>query len=172
MHARLSQVKLASTVPDNVRRQFETARNLMLYAWFVFEFQTVSEMQAYASLELALRTRFPEAKRERKRKQKTTLEYLTLRPLLELAVKNGLIIPEKLPAWERNRLRREWHEKHFGIPTGKPLSASEWLQALVEIIPNWRNSLAHGDSHLFLEASLNQLELCADLINALFQTAG
>src|SRR6266581_2777097 len=68
MHVRLSGIKLISEVPDSVRRQLETARNLMLYTWFVFEFQTVAEMQAYAALELGLRERLGNPTREIKTK--------------------------------------------------------------------------------------------------------
>jgi hypothetical protein len=62
MHQRLSETILNLSVPEKIRVQFETARNLMLYTWFVFEFQTVAEMQAYASLELALSERFSYAR--------------------------------------------------------------------------------------------------------------
>ena len=55
IHKRLSDIVLTKEAPEDVRTAFETARNLMLYTWFVFEFQTVAELQAYGVLELALR---------------------------------------------------------------------------------------------------------------------
>lgn len=168
MHQRLSEITLNPTLPADVRLQFETSRNLMLYAWFVFEFQTIAELQAYAALELALRLRFPEAKREVRRKGSVHVVPFGLSPLLKMVVKEGLIVPSKLPAWERVQARRKWHEERSGISLGRPLSVSEWQDALLDAIPNLRNNLAHGNPSLSLFDSLHALELCADLINALF----
>ena len=54
-YAAIEAVVLADAVPDDVRTQFEVARNLMLYGWFVYEFYTVASNQALASLEYGLR---------------------------------------------------------------------------------------------------------------------
>jgi len=48
---------LSEQVPEEVRVQFDTARNAYLYAWFVYRFHVVAEHHALATLELALRTR-------------------------------------------------------------------------------------------------------------------
>src|SRR5688572_27292016 len=47
-------------VPEHVKIQFETAKNLYLYAWHVYRFFAVAEHQALTCLELALRERFGE----------------------------------------------------------------------------------------------------------------
>lgn len=49
--------ELHEAVPKDIRVQFDTARNLYLYAWHVYRFHMVAEQQAMSSLELALRTR-------------------------------------------------------------------------------------------------------------------
>ena len=54
-HALLEALVLIDAVPDDVRTQFDVARNLMLYGWFVYEFYTVSSDHAYKCLELGLR---------------------------------------------------------------------------------------------------------------------
>lgn len=170
MHGRLRDIKLGSAVPNQVGCQFETSKNLMLYAWFVFEFQTIAELQAYATLELALRMRFPDAKRERKRKGVMVQEPETLGPLLKMAAKEGSLLADKLPAWERFKALRVWREQRTAIQFGTLPAPSEWLQAVMDSIPNTRNDLAHGNFHLDLFRALRQMELCADLINALFST--
>ncbi len=63
MHQRLCELKLNLEVPKDAQTQFQTALNLMLYTWFVFEFHTVAEQHAYGALEFALRQRFPQAVR-------------------------------------------------------------------------------------------------------------
>ena len=40
-----------------VRSHFEIARNLALYSWFVYSFNVVAAMQAFASLEMALKAK-------------------------------------------------------------------------------------------------------------------
>lgn len=50
-----SQIRLEGYVPKHIRVQFETVRNLYLYAWFVYRLRPVVEQQAYSCLELALR---------------------------------------------------------------------------------------------------------------------
>ena len=141
----------------------------MLYTWFVFEFQTCSEQQAYGALELALRRRFPDAKKVVPRKDGTIWETpLTLAGLLQKAFNEKAIIPEQLTAWKRaaaNNAAAQLAESGESI---KPISANDWMNDVLKILPNFRNHLAHGEPRLDLFASLQLIELCAELINALF----
>lgn len=56
-HEAISALGLSEHVPEDIRVQFDTARNAYLYAWYVYRFHVVAEHQALATLELALRTR-------------------------------------------------------------------------------------------------------------------
>jgi hypothetical protein len=51
----VEEIRLNAGVPDDVRSHFEIARNLALYSWFVYSFNVVAGMQAFASLEMAVR---------------------------------------------------------------------------------------------------------------------
>lgn len=51
----VEDIKLGAGVPDEVRSHFEIARNLTLYSWFVYSFNVVAGMQAFASLEMAVK---------------------------------------------------------------------------------------------------------------------
>jgi len=51
----LEQIQLNPTVPESVRSHFEIARNLAVYSWFVYSFNVVAAMQAFASLEMAVK---------------------------------------------------------------------------------------------------------------------
>jgi hypothetical protein len=44
-YADVSQFELIQSVPLNVRVHFETAKNLYLYAWFVYRFYPVAEQR-------------------------------------------------------------------------------------------------------------------------------
>ena len=55
IYSLIEPITLAEKVPDEVRSHFEIAKNLALYSWFVYSFNVVAAMQAYASLEMALK---------------------------------------------------------------------------------------------------------------------
>ena len=57
LYSLIEAITLNTKVPEDVRNHFETARNLALYSWFVYTFNVVAAMHAYASLEMALRTK-------------------------------------------------------------------------------------------------------------------
>lgn len=63
-HESVVVIALHQNVPEDIRIQFETTKNLYLYAWFVFRFYPVANLHAYTCLELALRTRFGDELRE------------------------------------------------------------------------------------------------------------
>lgn len=58
-HAMVAGLQLHAAVPERVAIQFETAKNLLLYAWHVYRFYPVAEMQALATLEFGLREALP-----------------------------------------------------------------------------------------------------------------
>ena len=55
IYEELEKVDLNDHVPESVRNHFEIARNLVLYSWFVYSFNVVAAMQAFASLEMAVK---------------------------------------------------------------------------------------------------------------------
>jgi len=167
LHERLSTWPPSAFVPENVRVQIETARNLMLYTWFVFEFQTVAEMQAYAALEFALRQRLGNPTREIRRKKETKVVPLMLSELLAKALSDGLIVPEKLPSFEWVKHQRAWFAKLYGHPH-ESISADDWFNYVKSRLPSSRNHLAHGTTKLWWTESFSQVELCCDIINAIF----
>jgi hypothetical protein len=168
LHGFLKAMVICACAPEDVRLQFETAKNLMLYSWCVFEFHTVAEMHGYGTLELALRTRLPEAKRTFKRKGREITVPEDLRPLLRTAFEKGLINPAELPAWKRVQEDRETLPSIPGYTPLAPLTVEQWFQGVLDHLPDLRNGLAHGGRRLYLVASVKQLHLCADLINALY----
>jgi hypothetical protein len=74
IYRRIEPIQLNENVPEDVRNHFEIARNLALYSWFVYSFNVVAAMQAYSSLEMAL-------------KRKTGKERISLKKTLAQALK-------------------------------------------------------------------------------------
>lgn len=168
IHERLEAFcKIHDGVPERIKTQFEIARNLMLYTFFVFEFQTQAELQAYAALEYGLRERFGCPTRKIKQGKKIKAVPLMLKELLQKAIDEELINPEKLPSWDWANQRRKYFAEKLG-KASVPVAPKDWLEMIVRAIANLRNHIAHGNPHLNLPNSFNQMELCADLINALF----
>ena len=56
-HAEIAAISLTAYAPEFIREHFETAKNLLLYAWFVYRFIPVAELHAYSTVEMALKER-------------------------------------------------------------------------------------------------------------------
>lgn len=64
LHELVEGIRLSDKVPEPVRSHFETAKNLILYSWFVYYFNAVAAMQAFASLEMAVRAKTNATKKD------------------------------------------------------------------------------------------------------------
>jgi hypothetical protein len=51
----LKKIELQGAVPECVQSHFATAKNLVLYSWFVYPFNMVAALHAFASLEMAVK---------------------------------------------------------------------------------------------------------------------
>lgn len=182
--ADVSQFELTQAVPLDIRVHFETAKNLYLYAWFVYRFYPVAEQQALGTLEFALRKRLtpmfpnqfgPSAKGSS-----------GLRKLFEKAVKEKLITNNGLRGTERMALQRardrvsmarirEMQERKlevmaFDDSAVVPLPEDyvhDSLKIFAETLPYFRNTYAHGSSMLH-SSVLGTFEIVADLVNQLY----
>jgi len=135
----VESIQLHGGVPDDVRSQFNVARNLAIYTWFCYAFHQVSEIKAYSTLEMALRVKFGGGKNGFKK-------------LLIEAVNSGLI---------KDRGFRHIRE---GL---EDTNSTSYVGRLPEIMPKLRNDLAHGSTMLHPGSYMN-LQICADFINQLF----
>jgi len=136
MYEVISHEKLNSNVPDEIKGQFNVARNMALYTYYLYALAPEVQLKTYTIIEHALRLKANSKKR------------LMLRNLLELAVKNE---------WIKDRGFR-----HLKISD----DSMEWCHNLITVIPSLRNSQAHGSTllepsclhHIFVCADfLNQL---------------
>ena len=68
LHSLMAPLELLPSVPEEVRWQFDTARNAFVYSWYCYDLVTLAEMHAYGALENGLRLRAERAKLLPKRK--------------------------------------------------------------------------------------------------------
>jgi hypothetical protein len=182
-YEQISTYALHAGVPQEIVLQFETARNVYLYAWFVYRFYPVAEHQCLACLELALRERLKEEIRTGKIKGKRP----ALRLLLQYAVDNGLVRNEGFSAWQnrgeiRSRARvemekfREASEKNLTEWTidesDIQITAEDldwdYVKMLPDLLPMLRNDYAHGSTDLH-NWSLRSFQIVSEIINQLWQ---
>lgn len=174
LHKQMSELNLNANIQEDVRTGFETARNLYLYSWFVYRFQTVAELQAYATLELALGKRI-EAEGLR--------EIKNLGPRLKFAREKEWLIADGIRIYRERAEQRKRHVaeqdeffKEFlqheqnargSISKTEEEHAADYLLNITDGIPRLRNSVAHGNPMLHGGSAVT-LEICCDLINQLF----
>jgi hypothetical protein len=142
LHEQVRSIELHDVVPEDIRSQFNVARNLSLYTWFCYSFHNVSSLKAYSTVEMALRMRLGKPDKAK----------ASLWRMMEEAVNKGFI-----------------NDGRFGQPaeqSADPQSMS-FVEGLPKAIAYLRNLDAHGSTALG-PWSLTTLSLCADIINQLF----
>lgn len=179
---RIGQFRLAESVPHAIRVHFETAKNLYLYAWFVYRFYPVAEQHALSALEFALRERLtevlPAAETKRWQKRPPGLKVLFKRAEevglisnegLRMREPHALMAAKGRVSWEKGQemLAKglesiEWDEAQV-VPLPGDYRA-DWLSILTETLPNIRNTYAHGSRTLH-PSVLGTFTHVADLIN-------
>lgn len=184
-HSAIAAIKLSRDVPVNVAIQFETARNLYLYAWYVYRFYMVAAAQALSTLEFGLRERLPSRLPEPY--QRVRQGNATLAGLLGYAIDQGLIRNEGFRRWHESaehkaRQRRSMEAMRTMIDqqlesmeideTDLPEITPEdqcWdlVGVLRESLPRTRNELAHGSSMLTRQV-LGTIELVAEILGQLY----
>lgn len=183
-HAKISEYQLNTSVPDEIIISFETAKNLYLYAWFVFRFYPIAQQQALSTLEFALRTRFPEfvSQYQDKNRGKTP----TLKTLLKYAVNEKILQNQHFEfhyEFAKNLAKKRYlfqmldemtkagiDEFEFDDSQVKPSIEDfehDWLANIIENIPKIRNDHAHGSSTLY-HTVLNTFDLVRSMINQLY----
>ena len=180
----IAPLTLHTGVPEDVVQQFETARNLYLYAWFVYRFYVVAEHHSLACLELALRDRLKDEISAGKIDYKG--KRPTLQPLLKYAVEQGMVRNEGFETWRnrgviRSRARarmeklQEMSEKNLEEMTWDESDIEvtpedlDWDYAtiLVEFLPKLRNEYAHGSTNLH-NLTLNSIQIVSEIINQIY----
>lgn len=179
----VSRFILCQQVPEKIRSRFNTAKNLLLYTWFAYDFYPVAELQALSTLELALRDRIGEEGLKTLKKQRKQLGMYTF---VEYAVDNKWIRNEDFSAYHRAPMERarmdyvirkteEMREKgldSIGIDYDEiqvpEKNTTDYLGILLSTVNRIRNVHAHGETMLYPASVWQTFEVSSEFINALF----
>lgn len=187
-HAAIDRLKINKGVPKDIVIQFETTKNIYLYAWFVYRFYPVSAQHALSVLELALRERLepeiPKGKPYRNR-----YGELSLSKMLMYCNDNQILKDENFSITEHLALIRARERRMFEIieeMNEEGLEEVSWDESdititdedrqfdhvgtLTEFLPKIRNDLAHGS--IFLTNNVYHiLRDVSEIINQLWGNA-
>lgn len=175
---------LTEAVPEKVRSHFNTAKNVLLYTWFAYDFFPVAELQALSVLELALRERIGEEGLKKLKKQKRPLG---LRTFIEHAAESKWVRNEDFSAYHRApmaRAKMEYDIRKIEEMNAKGMdtieinydeievpaeNTTDYIGILLDTVHEIRNIHAHGETMLYPASVWQTFEVCADFINALYR---
>ena len=118
MHEYLDKETLSTRAPEKIKSQFNVARNMALYSYFLYSLAPEVHLKAYILIEQALANKAASEKE------------LSFKQLLGVALKEG---------WISDAGFR--HLKN-------PCPDNQWCKSLVKIVPGLRNNLAHSPGML------------------------
>ncbi|MDQ8182210.1 hypothetical protein [Pelagicoccus sp. SDUM812005] len=187
----IDQFKLIDAIPERIQVQFETAKNLNLYAWFVYRFYPVAERQLLSALELGLREKLDPIipaydKAKKGNNYRNRFGDLTLGPLLRYVHDEKLVVNEDFRIWwhqvEMNAKARrdfehieklrsedlefiEYEESDFTIEEQD--KDHDYFGPLSKSLPRTRNAHAHGSTMLNIPGTM-KFEITQTILNKLY----
>jgi hypothetical protein len=176
----LAEIELASSVPEHIRALFDTARNVSLCTWFVYEFHPIAELTGFLALEAALKARAAKDSPE-------LAEEKSFRKLMDHALAAGWIAEERIGhrravartrVEDRNAMASIMAMEAQGMDSMPVEQASEEevlaeeremqiIDGICNAAVRIRNGLAHGRMTLD-PGSYQRLRMTGDLINQIF----
>lgn len=118
LHAAVKGVELCEAAPEEIKSQFNVARNLILYTWFSYSLDPVAQLKTYILIEHALNIK--DGGRDR-----------PLKTMLKRAVSEVWI-----------------SDSGFRHVTFDPKEPQKYCASLVETLPSLRNDASHGSNML------------------------
>jgi hypothetical protein len=160
----ISTLNLNADVPEAISHHFETAKNVLLYAWFVYRFHMVAEQYVLTTLELALRERLL---RENHIKIASNtapgLKWMLSNARKEGWISNKRFAPGRQMAQQNAEFRHslkmihrmeelELHEMEYdlsAVEIAEEDLAHNWIEQFESDLPSLRNMHAHGTKSLY-----------------------
>lgn len=190
----ISTFSLNEYVSDDVVTQYDTARNLYIYAWFEYRFYNVAEMQALTILEYAIRELVGKDKLKAYRKSRESTSKKGnktqlpkgLKTLMEYCRDKHLVKNEGFTKWHQyaqeqalykaqqeayDQMQKmglseiSWEEPD--VSHLKPDPSYDHVQHLIDHTNKIRNTYAHGSSMLHSDV-LYTFEMVSEFINQIF----
>ncbi|MCY4496186.1 MAG: hypothetical protein OXC14_02790 [Rhodospirillaceae bacterium] len=165
-------IELSDGVPETIRDEFDTIRNLYLYAWYVYDFTVPATLYACALTEKAIREKYARSGLPPK-------EHPGLSSLLKTCIDRGWLTNAAFP------FALEWVDEDLVSPGSNSdmpgvrskarylPGGTNYCEKLARALPKIRNAGAHGEAGLdFPQSALGIIEICACIVNALFPATG
>lgn len=196
LHEAIDEYRLDKSIPENIRIQFATVKNLILYSYYVYRFFPVAKHQLFVVLEHAIKACIGEQvlqdyKKAKNRKQgKNSHRFsMGLKLSLHYLVEHDLIKNEDFRVWQEGKAREAW--ARYRIQVSKKMDEEnlqcyeldenevdydgfnyehDYVSVLANILPKVRNSLAHGSNYLSA-STVHDLEVVTTIINKIFARA-
>ena len=179
LHTELAAIRLNEAVPEKVRDLLDTALNVSLYSWFVYDFHPVADLTGFLAMEAAFRARAS--------LENDAFTERPLKVLLKHAIKEGWVVEDRIAGRREIARARVQHRKRAEAieradaagatsapieePTEDEVSAEAQSMRIIEAMciagVDLRNALAHGE-RVLVPGSHDRLRTMADLINQLF----
>lgn len=137
LYQTLDGIKLLKSVPEELQSQFNVTKNLAIYTWYSYSLDPVAQLKTYILIEHALKIRF-----ER--------DNWPFPKLIKKAISRG---------WVK--------DSAFSHIEADPKDDTKYVRSMIEVLPNLRNSAAHGSNGLHQNA-VRYIQICADWINQIF----
>lgn len=170
----ICDIQLIPSVPENVKKVFDRAKELFIFGYFRYNFFTISDHYSYLALESAIRHRYVRSLGDR--------AILTDKKRKDLRFE--MSSPSYQHIWDfcRDNKRQGWRAQRLNV-NGEPFpwKSSLLLDWLVEkhILRKWdkelfkagiylRNSLSHPERASTFPPNMGILRRIADNINKLF----
>lgn len=146
----VTDIAIPPAAPEHVHDLLVTAKNLILYSWYYYPFATTASLQSMVAVEAALRIRIPDKPKE------------SLKSLLKSAVAKGIITNDGFPRWKSYQTACQ--EIH-----GQPKVTGNFTKILIDTLPEFRNTMAHGNRYLD-DSGFLHLDVACEAIAQLFPT--
>lgn len=193
-HKLIQDYELHEHVPEKIRFQFDTVRNLFLHAYYVYRFYPIVKHQLYVTLEHAINECIGSDSLDKYRKSlnkslpKDVPKYSRgLKLNLKYLVEHELIHNEDFEVWRRGKKQAaegKYRAKILSKMRDCNLSEYQWNDAdidyegvqydydytadILELIPKIRNFFAHGQSDL-RPTPMVDFEVVSVIINNIFE---
>lgn len=160
LYGMAAEHNLLPSVPENIRHQFEVARHACVYAWFYQPLSSAAMLYTFLAIEHALSIRFKASPRAERRSNEPGLKEL-----LRIAIEECWIQDSGFDIDQREQVLTSDGIEYRSLP---PERARKPTQVILEVLPDLRNSLAHGQPILTIESVSTTLQRATEIINQLF----
>ena len=152
LHAAAEAIILHDGVPEAIRSHFAAVKNLIVYSWFYYPFNSTAMFLSYVTIELALRQRFSA-------KPGDGFKSLVRRAVQERLISDEGFSHVKAAIEEIDRISENVDMQGHEVES--------YVDSLIKILPQLRNEFAHG-AHILYPAAVEHARIAMEFINQLF----